>query len=178
VPRFKQIEIDVEVNRAIEQARLSFAESENEILRRLLLKSRVAKTAIHARAPAPPSPQGPPRARGLWTVELSGARESAANLRDAYGLLLRRLAERFPDFLERFSHEKARSRRFVARNGLHLYGTAPHLAGKHAKPLVDGWFFDTNLSTVQVAQRVRIAARLCGLPYGKDVRILDDLREI
>lgn len=173
--RLKQIGIDVEVNGAIEQARLSFAESENEILRRLLLKSRAAKAAIDAQAPAP---QGPPRARGLWSVELSGKRESAANLKDAYRLLLQRLAERFPDFLERFSREKARSRRFVARDALHLYGNAPHLAGKHAKPLVDGWFFDTNLSAVQVAQRVRVAARLCGLLYGKDLRILDDLREI
>jgi hypothetical protein len=175
MPRLKQIGIDVDVNGAIEQARLSFAESENEILRRLLLKPRLAKTAGNVPAPAP---QGPPRTRGLWTVELSGQRESAANLRDAYGLLLRRLAERFPDFLEKFSHEKARSRRFVARNGLHLYGNAPHLAGKHAKPLVEGWFFDTNLSTVQVAQRIRVAARLCGLRYGKDLRILDNLKEI
>ena len=175
MPSLKQIGIDVDVNGAIEQARLSFAESENEILRRLLLKPRAVRAVIDAQAP---TPQRQPRTRGLWTVELSGKRESAANLKDAYRLLLQRLAERFPDFLERFSHEKARSRRFVARNPLHLYGNAPHLVGKHAKPLVDGWFFDTNLSTVQVAQRVRIAARLCGLLYGKDLRILDDLREI
>jgi hypothetical protein len=175
MPRLKQIGIDVEVNGAIEQARLSFAESENEILRRLLLKQRGGRASNGVQAPTPP---GPRRARGLWTVELSGHREAAANLRDAYRLLLDRLAERFPDFLERFSHEKARSRHFVARNALHLYGNAPHLADKHAQPLVDGWFFDTNLSTVQVSQRVRIAARLCGLSYGRDLRILDNLREI
>jgi len=93
-------------------------------------------------------------------------------------MLLHRLAERFPDFLERFSREKARSRRFVARDPIHLYSNAPHLADKHAKALIDGWFFDTNLSAIQVSQRVRIAARLCDLLYGKDVRILDNLREI
>jgi hypothetical protein len=175
MPRLKQIGIDVEVNGAIEQARLSFAESENDILRRLVLKPRTGKASNPG---PPPARSGPPRTRGLWTVELSGRSESAANLRDAYGLLLRRLAERFPDFLERFSQEKARSRRFVARNPVHLYSNAPHLADKHAKALVEGWFFDTNLSAIQVSQRIRIAARLCGLLYGNDVRILDNLREI
>ncbi len=176
MPRLKQIGIDVEVNRAIEQARLSFAETENDILRRLLLKPRsvgAAKSAsLHAQPP------GPPRARGLWTVEFLGQRESAANLKDAYRLLLQRLAERFPHFLQDFSRQKARSRRFVALDPLDLYGNAPHLAAKHAQPIADGWFFDTNLSSIQVSQRAKVAARLCGLLYGKDIRILDNLREI
>ena len=30
----------------------------------------------------------------------------------------------------------------------------------------------------QVARRARIAARLCGLRYGRDLRILDNLREL
>lgn len=176
MPRLKQIGIDVEVNRAIEQARLSFSESENDILRRLLLKRR----ASQAKSAAPPSaaPSGPPRQRGLWTVELLGSREPAANLKDAYRLMLQRLAGQFPDFLQKYSQEKARSRRFVARDPLDLYANAPHLVDKYAKRLADGWFFDTNLSAVQVSQRVKVAARLCGLRYGKDMRILDALREI
>lgn len=176
MPKFKQVGIDVEVNGVIEQARLSFSESENDILRRLLLAPR--GTARPSTAPGAAAPIGPPRARGLWTVEIFGSRESAVNLKDAYRVTLERLAERFPNFLQEFSREKARSRRFVARDPRALYGNAPHLAGKHARPLVDGWFFDTNLSKVQVSQRLKVAARLCSLLYGKELRILDNLEEI
>lgn len=174
--KLKQIGIDVDVNGVIEQARLSFSESENDILRRLLLAARGA--ARPRAGPAAAAPVGPPRARGLWTVELLGEREAAANLQSAYRLTLERLAQRFPNFLQEFSREKARSRRFVARDPRALYGNAPHLADKHARPLGDGWYVDTNLSRVQVAQRTKIAARLCGLLYGKDLRILDNLEEI
>ena len=69
------------------------------------------------------------------------------------------------------------SRRFVARTPAALYDKSPHLA-RHAEPLVDGWYFDSNLSAARVAKLARIAARLCGLHYGSDVRILDNLREI
>jgi hypothetical protein len=118
-----------------------------------------------------------PRSRGLWTVELGGRRIPAANLKHAYRLLLGELQAAHPGFLDAFAREKTPGRRFVARAPADLYGRSPHLA-RHAQPLGGGWYFDSNLSLTQVAKRARIAARLCGLPYGSDVRILDNLREI
>jgi len=50
-------------------------------------------------------------------------------------------------------------------------------AGQAPDPLA-GWYFDSNVSADQVGKRARIAARLCGLHYGPDVWILDNLREI
>ena len=175
----RSIAIDVDVHRAIERARLALGESENDILRRLLLPGpgRAPRRGPTAAA-AGRSPAGPPRSRGLWSVEIGGRRIAAANLKQAYRTLLRELDHMRPDFLEAFARERTAKRRFVARAPADLYGGSPHLARRHAEPLVGGWHFDSNLSARQVARRARIAARLCGLLYGPDVRILDNLREI
>lgn len=177
VPRLKQIGIDVEINGVIEKNRRAFSESENEILRRLLLG------AAEIRPPRAPAlqlgaDQTPIRQRGLWTVELNGVRRSAPNLKGAYKALLLELQKLDSTFLQRFSSERSRSRRFVSRQPGQLYLASPALAKDHAQPLNDDWFFDTNLSTEQVSKRIRVAARLCGLNYGKDVRILSSLQEI
>jgi hypothetical protein len=183
---FRRIEIDLAVHRAIERRRSSVSESENDILRRILPGSsrRAASPRRAAAAPAgaapPPraagAPAGATRSRGSWSVQLGGDRLAAANLKDAYRRLLRALAAGHPHFLEEFAGEKER-RRFVARVPAALYERSPHLV-RHAEPLVDGWYFDANLSEAQIAKRARIAARLCGLFYGQDVRILDNLRQI
>jgi negative regulator of replication initiation len=176
----RMIEIDVDVHRVIERGRQAFGESENDILRRLLLPARSRRAGPQSEAPpgAPRGASGAPRSRGLWSVEMAGRRIPAANLKHAYRILLRELAVAHPHFLEAFAGETGRARRFVARTPAALYGRSPHLARKHAVPLADGWYFDSNLSAQQVASRARIAARLCGLHYGSDVRIFDNFREI
>lgn len=176
MPRLKQIGIDVDVNGVIEASRRSFSETPNEILRRLLL----ANADERARGPeaATPVEASPVRARGRWTVVRGAERIAGANLKDAYRTALLLLNEEFPDFLDRFAEERSRSRRFVAKSPTDLYITSPALARHHAKPLSDGWYFDTNLSTDQVARRIRIAARLCGLRYGTDVALLNNMEEI
>lgn len=175
--RLKQIGIDVDVHRAIEQERQSFSETENDILRRLLLgeipsrKNAIVKGSRIAAADSV-------RARGLWSVDVGGERISAANMKEAYRTLLLKLDEVSPNFIERFASERARSRRFVARKPTDLYDSSPHLADEYAQPLKDGWYYDTNLSTEQIAKRARVAARIAGLSYGREVRLLDNLREI
>jgi negative regulator of replication initiation len=179
VPKLKQIAIDVDVNRAIENQRRSFSESENDILRRILLPITPETRPPRPKATAPDTASAiVTRSRGQWTVEILGERRPAANLQDAYRRLLLHFHARRPDFLQKFSLEKGRSRRFVARKPSDLYLKSPHLASDHAKELTPGWYFDTNLSMEQVASRARVAARLCGLHYGTDVRILENLREI
>lgn len=175
----KTVEIDLEVNAAIESARRSFQESANDILRRCLLSGTGGghgmKTS-NVQLDVTEEPGG--RITGRWAVELEGKRVSMSNLKAAYRTLLLLLKERNPDFLQAFSEERARARRFVARAPKDLYLNSPDLAKHHAKPLTEGWYFDTNLSTDQVARRARIAARLCGLRYGRDVCILNNLEEI
>lgn len=177
--RMKEILIDVEVNRVIEASRRSFAESENEILRRLLIElpqqpgspAIVAVTQIEV-------PNFGSRGRGRWQVKFGEEAVSATNLKDAYCNLLRLADQRDKQFLQTFSAYKARTRRYVARNGRDLYLSAPHLAQQHAIELVPGWFVDGNLSTEQVAKRARAAALAAALFYGTDVWIKDGGRTI
>jgi hypothetical protein len=172
----RTIEIDVDVHRAIERGRRGLGESENDILRRLLLPARMPGPRPEpVRATGAASAQ--PRRRGLWSIEIGGRQIAAANLKDAYWLLLATLHRAHPGFLEAFAEERTFGRKFVARAPAELYDRSPHLA-RHAQPLGDGWYFDSNLSAAQVAKRARIAARLCGLFYGPDVRILENLRVI
>jgi hypothetical protein len=175
--RMKQVGIDVDVNRAIEQSRVSFAESENDILRRLLL-GEVRRTPASAVKTSHRNSEDPVRARGLWSVELNGERFPAPNMKEAYRTLLLKLDEQSPQFIDRFAGERSRSRRFVARKPSDLYDSSPHLAGEYAQLLKDDWYFDTNLSTEQVATRARIAARVAGLTYGREIKLLENLRVI
>lgn len=177
MPRLKQVGIDVDVHRAIEQARRSFSESKNDILRRMVLGNKMRRSTPPARRVSPRLDESV-RSRGLWATEVNGERTPAANMKGAYRTLLLKLDELAPGFIDRFAQESSRSRRFVARKPTDLYQSSPHLADKHAQPLKNGWFFDTNLSTEQVATRARIAARVAGLRYGRDVRLLENLREI
>ena len=170
---FRQIAIDLDVHRLIERQRRAFGESENDILRRLLVPAR----GDAAGAPAARGAAAALRSRGLWSVEIGGRRIPAANLKDAYRALLRALAAAHPHFLEAFADEKGRTRRYVARTPAALYGRSAHLA-RHAEPLVQGWYFDSNLSAARAGKLARVAARLCGLFYGPDIRILDNMREI
>jgi hypothetical protein len=177
--KLKQVGIDVEVNRMIEAHRRGFSESINDILRRVLPLVPPAAASPAPLAGLDGSVREPgARTRGQWRVEIAGRPTPVPNLKAAYRALLLALDERHPDFLARFAEEKGRSRRFVARTPGGLYAASPHLAKKHAEPLVEGWYFDSNLSADQAARRSRIAARLCGLRYGTDVRILENLREI
>jgi negative regulator of replication initiation len=179
VKQLRPIDIDLEVNAVIELNRRSFAESANDILRRLLVENGQSSALREERRASPRLGALPgERSTGRWTVEVEGRKEPAANLKGAYRTLLLLLHERDPDFLSAFSEQRARARRFVARSPDALYLASPGLAKHHAKPLAEGWFFDTNLSTDQVARRARIAARLAGLRYGGEVRILNNLEEI
>ena len=178
MPRLKQIGIDVDVNGVIEKNRKAFSETENAILRRLLKLPNDAARPFSALATQSSESRSPIRQRGLWTVRINERRTAAANLKEAYRTLLEELQKQDPKFLEEFSAERSRSRRYVSRSPTCLFLASPELAKDHAKPLVDGWYFDTNLSAQQVAQRARVAARLCGLSYGRDVQILHNLEEI
>ena len=176
MPRLKQIGIDVDINGVIEKHRRAFSESENDILRRLLLVD--ARVQEQRTPPTDANANQAVRQRGLWTVEVQGYRVPAPNLKGAYKALLLELQKFDSAFLQRFSLERSRSRRFVSRHPKQLYLASPNLAKDYAELLIDDWYFDTNLSTEQVSKRIRVAARLCGLSYGKDVRILNSFQEI
>lgn len=175
MPRMKQISIDVDVDKAIYARRLTLAESENDILRRMLLPSSPPKQ--QARADLVVHPKESKR-RGSWSVQLLGEEHKVANMKDAYCTLLRLLADLDAKFLSKYSAHGTTSRKYVARSAEGLFMSSPHLATDFATLLVDGWFVDTNVSKGQVAKRVRAAADTVGLRYGVDVKATESGRTI
>lgn len=172
----KQIGIDVDVYRVIEFNRLSFAEVENDILRRLLLgdSAETSTNAVRVR----PSRQAQERVRGDWVVHVGSTSSAEGNLKASYCSALRQLEARKSGFLQAFSQLRGRSRRYVARVASDLYENSKHLANDYALELVPGWYVDTNLSEEQVAQRMKAAAEVAGLNYGTSLAIREGGRLI
>lgn len=179
MPKLKQISIDVDVNRVIESNRISLAERENDILRRMLLDSVKAPSSPTILPVTNIDPQNfGLRQRSQWQVMVESEVVGAGSLKDAYCKFLTLALERDPSFLSVFSSYKGKSRRYVAQEAISLYLKSPHLARQHALELVPGWFVDTNLSESQVGQRARAAALASGLAYGQEAWIKERGRTI
>ena len=166
----RSIEIDIEVHRAIESRRQSFAQSENDILREVF--------GIPPEPPQPSSPSKRPRRRhrrgisGRYAFVLLGERVEEDSLKAVYMDCLRRLAELDPHLIERLSEETTKARRIVARRPEDLYLKNPELAEKFAVQLTDQWWVDTNLSRSQCEQRLKTVCKATGLGFGSDL-VLD-----
>ncbi len=179
----RQILVDLDVNRAIEANRQSFSESENDILRRMVLKaSEAANVTVPVAALVPVTDLDPPqfgsRKMGHWQAGLLGKVVAATSLKDAYCKYVLLAHQHDGGFLGRYAKLKGKTRRFVARVPQSLYLKSPHLAKDHAIELIPGWFVDGNLSESQIGQRVRAAARELGIAYGKDAWIREATRTI
>lgn len=165
-----QIEVSLDTWKAIEAARLSLAESHDEIVRRALATRRSARqdplrTAARKAAPAV-------RRRGDISIEAFGRREPVANLKAAYVAILTALVRHKPALFERLATKGGSRRRWIAREAAALFPTSPHLARDHAYPLPGEWWLDTNLSRAQIEKRLEEAAKIAGYRYGEDVRIV------
>ena len=166
MPVTKTIAIDIEVHRAIESRRQSFAQSENDILRE-----------VFGILPQPPSPPKRPRRpgrviSGRYAFVLLEERVEEDSLKAAYMSCLRELATLDPQLLERLSEKKTKARRIVARKPEDLYLKTPKLAEKHAEQLMDQWWVDTNLSQPQCESRLEVACHVAGITFGSDL-VLD-----
>ncbi|WP_375451260.1 hypothetical protein [uncultured Devosia sp.] len=154
----RQIGIDLEVHRAIENGRIAFGEDENAILRRLLRIDGMP------RLPAEPRlvPRQP-RSSGAYWILLENAPIEANSLKE----LLRRVllkAERIkPGTIAQIAAmPTARGRFVVASSAAQLYPKAPHLV-EFGEPLGDGWWYDTNVGRNQMQAYLRVVAALLGL---------------
>lgn len=166
----KTIKIDIEVHRAIESRRQSFAQSENDILREVF--------GIPTERPQPPSPPKRLRRRhrrgitGRYAFVLLGERIEEDSLNAAYMSCLRQLAEFDPQIFERLSEKPTKARRIAARRPEDLYLKTPELAKKFAVQLTDQWWVDTNLSRLQCVQRLKTACEVAGIEFESDL-VLD-----
>jgi negative regulator of replication initiation len=162
----KQIEIDLDVSREIEVARLSFSETENDILRRLLRIGWSEGSSVSR-----PEEQIGQRSTGTFSFTYKRERFREASLKTAYKRLLLLIHADNSDFLSELAEQPVRRGRIVSKDKQALYQTSPHLAEQYAEKLTDDYWYDTNLSTDQTKSRIRLACGVAGLDYGDDVRL-------
>jgi hypothetical protein len=165
-----QIDVTLATFKAIEAARLSFTESHDDIVRRILAtkRSRAGQPMREIARNTPPAQ----RKRGNVSVDLFGRAVPVANLKAAYIAALNGLIRHKPSLFELLSHEGTKRRRWISREAAGLYPESPHLARDHALAITGDWFIDTNLSRAQIDQRLAIACTLSGYRYQQDVAIL------
>ncbi len=145
-----EIEIDIEVYKAIEAQRLSFDESKNDILRRQFGIGRGSQMLTQ-----PPAAFAPPREKrqrrsGQYSVSWTGGQAAGTSLKDVLKTTILALEERSPGFIEILArHRTPRGRRIVASKPEELYPGNPQLVEQGAERLDSRWWFDTNVSTGQ-----------------------------
>lgn len=93
---------------------------------------------------------------------------------DVLESVLRELAERDHDFLEKFASfpKPPRWKRpYIARTREKLYPEKPDLAEKHGRELQPGWWLDDNLDNDKKRNLIKMACDVAGLKYGTDLHI-------
>lgn len=139
----RQIEIDIDVHRAIEAERQNFRENDNAILRRLLRIDRATGAAVLPR-------QRLSRSSGAYSTTIDGHSLEGNSLKELLGAVLRHLRDTQPGSIERIASRPRRGgRHIVALAPGELYRRSPHL-GEFAVKLDDRWWFDGNVGRAQV----------------------------
>jgi hypothetical protein len=156
--KVKTIEIDIDVHRIIENARTSFDQSPNEILRWLLaIDRRPADAAQRPRLRAS-------RSSGAYSIDIGGQLIEANSLKELLRRTILLLERRRPGFIAALArHSTPRKRRIVAKAPEALYPGAPHLVDL-AERLDASWWFDTNVSRQQTESYLRVFAEIAHLP--------------
>ena len=165
-----QISISLDTYKAIEAARLSLAEDHDAIIRRALVLRKGHRNSplrISARSCAPST-----RKRGNVSIEMFGRSQPVANLKAAYVAALTSLLRHKPSLFELLAQEGTNRRRWIARDAAKLYPESPHLARDHALNIAGDWHLDTNLSRIQIDQRLARACQIAGYKFGDDVLIV------
>lgn len=89
--------------------------------------------------------------------------------------VLRQLWQEFPDARDAMAEAMARcgvTRCYVARSVETLFqGKSMNWARKFSRPLVDGWYADTNMSLERMRRVLPMATKAAGLEWGKDLKV-------
>ncbi len=83
--------------------------------------------------------------------------------------------QRIPNFMTEFAPRVAtNTRRLVARRREDLYSPdRKDLMETAAKPLDNGWWLGSNLSTLQVRNNIHIACEIAGVSFGRQLRLIE-----
>lgn len=156
----RQIGIDLDVHRVIENGRLSFDEDHNAILRRLLaIDAPLPKTVPSSVVTRQP------RSSGAYSLMLGTQPIEANSLKELLRRVLLKAEQLRPGTIDKIAQMPTPRGRFVvARSAQQLYHNAPHLAGLAEKLGSPNWWYDTNVGRKQVQAFMKVIARLLDLP--------------
>jgi hypothetical protein len=120
----------------------------------------------------PPAPKPKILSRGY---EYRGAFFPCWSSIDTYSNLLRSLWNDFPSRRGAMAAAISScgiSRTYVARSLPELFlNRSPEWTARHSRPLIDGWYLDTNLSDGQKRQILRKATEAAGLHWDNDIKV-------
>ncbi|OLF81413.1 hypothetical protein AWH62_01710 [Maricaulis sp. W15] len=183
------LQLDLDAHQALESQRASLDETQLDILKRVLAaasdRRAVGGDIKPSARPTTPHPlrqeesRPPPggwqdmagvsdRKTGDYLVRLNIYAQFAESQKAAYRLALIWLEKQYPGTLHRLADTASRRRRIVARSPQALYPKSPSLVNM-AEKLIDDWYVDVNLSRQQKLSRLKIACRIVGLEFGKDL---------
>lgn len=155
------IEIDIDVYKAIEARRISFAETQNEILRREFDIASDRNSSPSVGLPRATLREKNRRRSGTYTVTWTGDEVSGVSLKDVLKKTILTLDKESPGLVETLSrHRTSRGRRIVARKPEELYPGNPQLVEQGAERLDGRWWLDTNISTGQCQRYLDVVGEL------------------
>lgn len=173
----KTIEIDLDVNRAIETGRVSFDETHHAILRRLLgIEPRPVGVASRPKVRSP-------RSSGAYSTMVANRPVEANSLKELLRRVILVCAEGRPGFLDALAQSSTRrGRHIIADSPEGVYPQSPQLV-EYAERLNSAWWFDTNIGKGQLSAYFKVIAKLARLPHvpavskrsEKTVMTLEDL---
>jgi hypothetical protein len=150
------------------------------------LRSRVVLGAPGFPPPPPTQPPAPPinqprKDKGAVIPEvtksiglsLEGRFYPARNAREVLTQVFTKLADRDPNFLDRFANlpKHGRTRRYLARTSTRedLYPGRPDLERGFSYELKQGWWLGINLSKNSIDRIIKMACEVARLRYGSDL---------
>ncbi len=161
---WQTIEIDIDVYKAIETRRASFAESQNDILRRQFGIELARISDTNAILPRPAIVERKQRKSGNYAVTWTGGEALGVSLKGVLKKTILALEKASPGFLEILSrHRTSRGRRIVARKPEELYPGNPQLIEQGAERLDSRWWLDTNISSGQCQSYLNVVGELSGV---------------
>lgn len=100
-----------------------------------------------------------------------GEEGAATSAIEALVQVLRRLADLDPQLLDRLSQRLVgRKRRQIARSAAEIHPDRRDLRGS-VKPILRGWYVNSNISNREKAQILEAACEEAGLVWGQDVQV-------
>ena len=167
------VSVDLDVYKAIEGRRLSFGQSQNDILKQCfgLTELKTAAGSFETKNIDQLGRQVRKRVTGNYSFVLLGRGYHSSNLKEAYLECLNQLSKKDSKFFLALSKVETHARRVISKEPSKLYINSPHLAEKYAERLNDEWWIDVNLSQLQVESRLEDACKIAGLKFGSDLKL-------